>query len=58
MLDFTKASTFDARLFKVKRDVLLGITFANAVSSEMEMRNLSLSLFSRNIIYGPKQNQY
>jgi len=51
--DFTKASTFDADYLKL-REISIGYTFANAVAQKIGMRNLSLSLFSRNIILWTK----
>jgi len=51
--DFTKASTFDADYLKL-REISIGYTFANAVAQRIGMRNLSLSLFSRNIILWTK----
>ncbi|SHJ29021.1 SusC/RagA family TonB-linked outer membrane protein [Pseudozobellia thermophila] len=51
--DFTRASTFDADYVKL-RQISIGYTFPGKVSEKLGMRNLSLSLFSRNIILWTK----
>jgi len=51
--DFTRASTFDADFVKL-RQISLGYTFDNKIAQKIGMRNLSLSLFSRNIILWTK----
>ena len=50
---FTKASTFDADYLKL-RQISLGYTFPNQLTKRIGMRNLSLSVFSRNIILWTK----
>ncbi|MCK0189610.1 SusC/RagA family TonB-linked outer membrane protein [Arenibacter sp. F20364] len=51
--DFTRASTFDADFVKL-RQISIGYTFDNKIAQKIGMRNLSLSLFSRNIILWTK----
>ncbi|MEO9894110.1 SusC/RagA family TonB-linked outer membrane protein [Aurantibacter sp.] len=51
--DFTRASTFDADYVKL-RQISIGYTFSNKIAEKLAMRNLSLSLFSRNIILWTK----
>lgn len=51
--DFTRASTFDADYVKL-RQISIGYTFPSKVAEKFAMRNLSLSLFSRNIILWTK----
>ncbi|KKN94162.1 hypothetical protein LCGC14_0189860 [marine sediment metagenome] len=51
--DFTRASTFDADYLKL-RQISIGYTFDSEFSHKIGMRNLSLSLFSRNIILWTK----
>ncbi|WP_339840019.1 SusC/RagA family TonB-linked outer membrane protein [uncultured Maribacter sp.] len=51
--DFTRASTFDADYLKL-RQISIGYTFDSKFSQKIGMRNLSLSLFSRNIILWTK----
>ncbi|WP_419211310.1 SusC/RagA family TonB-linked outer membrane protein [Maribacter sp. X9] len=51
--DFTRASTFDADYVKL-RQISIGYTFDRKFSQKIGMSNLSLSLFSRNIILWTK----
>lgn len=51
--DFTRASTFDADYVKL-RQISIGYEFNKKVAEKIGMRNLSLSLFSRNIILWTK----
>ncbi|WP_273275873.1 SusC/RagA family TonB-linked outer membrane protein [Maribacter polysiphoniae] len=51
--DFTRASTFDADYVKL-RQISIGYTFSSKIAEKLAMRNLSLSLFSRNIILWTK----
>ena len=51
--DFTRAATFDADYVKL-RQISIGYTFSNKIAEKLAMRNLSLSLFSRNIILWTK----
>ncbi|AUC24109.1 hypothetical protein BTO15_15425 [Polaribacter sejongensis] len=50
---YSKAATFDADYLKL-RQISIGYTFPREVSEKMGMNNLSLSLFSRNIILWTK----
>ena len=50
---FTKASTFDADYLKL-RQISIGFKFPSEVAKKMGMNNLSLSVFSRNIILWTK----
>ena len=51
--DFTRASTFDADYVKL-RQISISYSFPRAIAEKVSMRNLSLSLFSRNIILWTK----
>ena len=51
--DFTRASTFDADYVKL-RQISIGYTFDKKIAQKMGMSNLSLSVFSRNIILWTK----
>ena len=51
--DFTRASTFDADYVKL-RQISVGYTFPNSLTKRIGMQNLSLSVFSRNIILWTK----
>lgn len=51
--DFTRASTFDADFVKL-REISIGYTFTGDIVKKIGMSNLSLSLFSRNIILWTK----
>jgi TonB-linked SusC/RagA family outer membrane protein len=50
---FTKASTFDADYIKI-RDVSISYSFSSAIAQKMGMQNLSIAVFSRNIILWTK----
>lgn len=51
--DFTRASTFDADYVKL-RQISIGYTFDNKLAQKIGLQNLSLSVFSRNIILWTK----
>ena len=51
--DFTRASTFNADYVKL-RQISISYSFPRAIAEKVSMRNLSLSLFSRNIILWTK----
>lgn len=51
--DFTRNATFDADYVKL-RQISIGYTFPSKIAEKLAMRNLSLSLFSRNIILWTK----
>ncbi len=51
--DFTRASTFDADYVKL-RQISIGYTFDSKLTQKIGMRNLMLSVFSRNIILWTK----
>ncbi|MBM1105137.1 SusC/RagA family TonB-linked outer membrane protein [Aurantibacter crassamenti] len=51
--DFTRNATFDADYVKL-RQISIGYTFSTKIAEKISMRNLSLSLFSRNIILWTK----
>ena len=50
---FTRAATFDADYLKI-RDVSISYTFPKTIASKMGMQNLSVAVFSRNIILWTK----
>jgi TonB-linked SusC/RagA family outer membrane protein len=50
---FTKAATFDADYLKL-RDISISYSFSKSIAQKMGMQNLSIALFSRNIILWTK----
>ncbi|UBM57184.1 SusC/RagA family TonB-linked outer membrane protein [Marinilongibacter aquaticus] len=53
--DFTKAATFDASFIKL-REITLSYQLPNKISEAMRLDNLTLSLFSRNVVLWTKAN--